>query len=285
MTDPRKRAVTIDDLLKLKRAEAPAADFWPQFERELREKQLAAIVERRPWWVALPSVYAFVVRRRLSLAAGASALTIGLLSFNVYHDSRAGLEASASDLQVAAPSAPEMAAPTVAAARVSPGAILPAPARALAVAGADRISRPAARMAVASNETVPAIPLLDDMPPSGATERFDALSRSLGGELATSPVSIPAGARSLLVGTRDFGSRLIPTRTSSADPLAQMQAPAEHRSRLLAEAYTAMASAGDVVAPPSERVLSSLSDDRLYSSGNRYDLATEHNAIKLSIQF
>jgi hypothetical protein len=281
MIESRNRPVTIDDLLKLKRAEAPPAEFWSQFERDLREKQLAAIVEKRPWWCALPGVYVFVVRRRLSLAAGASALTIGLLSFNVYHVSRPGAETAAPDAQVAAVSAPETAAP----AAVVVSAPRPAPAAVAAMAVADRPARPAARLAVASSDSVPAIPLLDDMPPSGATERFGALSRSLGGELATSNVSVPAGARTLLMGTRDFGARVIPTRTASADPLAQMQAPAEHRSRLLAEAYPTMASAGELVAPPSERVLSSLSDDRLYSTGNRFDLSSEHDAVKLSIRF
>jgi hypothetical protein len=123
------------------------------------------------------------------------------------------------------------------------------------------------------------------MPPSGATERFAALSRSMGGDLATSTVSAPAGARSLLVGTRDFGARLIPARAAVAEPLSDMQAPSEHRSRLLAEAYPTMVSSGELIAPPSERVLSSLSDDRLYSSADRLDLATERDAIKLSIRF
>jgi hypothetical protein len=226
-----------------------------------------------------------VVRRRLSLAAGASVLTIGLLSFNVYHDSRSGAELAAPDAQVAAVSAPEMTVPAVVVASISSSAARPVPAAVTTLASTERPVRPAARLAVASSDSVPSIPLLDDMPPSGATERFGALSRSLGGELATSNVSVPAGARTLLMGTRDFGARVIPTRTASADPLAQMQAPAEHRSRLLAEAYPTMASAGELVAPPSERVLSSLSDDRLYSTGNRFDLSSEHDAVKLSIRF
>ena len=277
MTDSRKHSVTIDDLLKLKRAEAPPPEFWPQFERELREKQLAAIVEKRPWWCAIPSLYVFVVRHRLSLAASASALTIGLVGFNVYQGLR---PASSRPPRTCSwrPRSPcrRSALPTVAVSMVAVNA--PSPAVTAAEPAAS-----SARLDAASSVSVPAIPLLDDMPPSGATERFTALSRSLGGELATSNVAIPAGARSLLVGTRDFGARVIPSH--AADPLAQMQAPSEHRSRLLAEAYPMMVSEGGVIAPPSERVLSSLSDDRLYSSGGRIDLAPEHDAIKLSIRF
>ena len=288
MTEPRKTAVTIEDLLKLKRAEAPPAEFWSQFESELREKQLAAIVEKRPWWCTLPSVYVFVVRRRLSLAAGASALTIGLLSLNVYRGVHSDAEASLSDSPVAAVSAPEAAVPAALVASVSVAPSMTARPVSVSAEPADnavRAVRASARMTVAGPDAVPAIPLLDDMPPSGATERFGALSRSLSGGLATSNVAMPTGARALLVGTRDFGARVIPTRSSSADPLAQMQAPAEHRSRLLAEVYPSTASAGELVAPPSERVLSSLSDDRLYSTGNRFDLAPERDSIKLSFRF
>jgi len=39
--------VTLEDLLCLKRAERPPPEFWSEFERELRQKQLAALVERR----------------------------------------------------------------------------------------------------------------------------------------------------------------------------------------------------------------------------------------------
>jgi hypothetical protein len=43
--------VTLEKLLRLKRAERPPQNFWEEFERELRHRQLAAaIVENRPWW-------------------------------------------------------------------------------------------------------------------------------------------------------------------------------------------------------------------------------------------
>jgi hypothetical protein len=46
--------VTLEELLRIKRAERPAQDFWEGFERDLRHKQLAAaIVEERPWWRSL----------------------------------------------------------------------------------------------------------------------------------------------------------------------------------------------------------------------------------------
>jgi len=47
---PSKSKVTLEDLLQLKRAERPPVEFWPEFEQELRAKQLAAIVQTRSSW-------------------------------------------------------------------------------------------------------------------------------------------------------------------------------------------------------------------------------------------
>ena len=57
--------VTLEDLLRFKRAEKPDASFWVHFEQEFRAKQLAAAVERKRWWFALPR---FMPRRLISLA-------------------------------------------------------------------------------------------------------------------------------------------------------------------------------------------------------------------------
>lgn len=62
--------VTIEDLLKLKRAERPAQEFWSAFERELRQKQLTALIEKRAWWQQWPQL----VMRRAYLPAGITAI-------------------------------------------------------------------------------------------------------------------------------------------------------------------------------------------------------------------
>lgn len=73
--------VTIEQLLRLKRAEQPTEEFWNRFERELRDKQLAALVEKRPWWQNLPQVFA----RRAYLPIGATAiLAFSLVSVKFY---------------------------------------------------------------------------------------------------------------------------------------------------------------------------------------------------------
>ncbi len=62
--------ITVEDLLRLKRAERPEAEFWNNFERELRQKQLTALLEKRSWWQQLPQLFA----RRAYLPVGATAI-------------------------------------------------------------------------------------------------------------------------------------------------------------------------------------------------------------------
>src|SRR5664279_1192263 len=77
----RRSKVTIEDLLHLKRAERPAAEFWANFERELRQKQLTALLEKRPWWQELPQLFS----RRAYLPIGATAiLAFTLVSVKYY---------------------------------------------------------------------------------------------------------------------------------------------------------------------------------------------------------
>lgn len=79
-SDHRAKA-TIEDLLHLKRAEQPDAAFWSNFDRELRQKQLTALLEKRPWWQTVPQLLA----RRAYLPIGATAiLAFTLVSIKYY---------------------------------------------------------------------------------------------------------------------------------------------------------------------------------------------------------
>lgn len=75
--------VTLEDLLQLKRAEKPDLAFWAQFEQEFRAKQLAAAVQRKRWWFALPSLMPRLVR--YSLPVGATAV-LALTFVTLRHD-------------------------------------------------------------------------------------------------------------------------------------------------------------------------------------------------------
>ena len=78
--------VTVEDLLRLKRAERPPPEFWAEFERELRQRQLAALVERKPWWNGLSMSVGRLSWLRLPVGAMA-VLTLTMLSVRQYSDS------------------------------------------------------------------------------------------------------------------------------------------------------------------------------------------------------
>ena len=69
--------VSLEDLIRLKRAERPAPEFWTEFESQLRHKQLAAIVDKRPWWRR----WSGAPLARLSLPLGATAVVAFSLVF------------------------------------------------------------------------------------------------------------------------------------------------------------------------------------------------------------
>ena len=78
MSDRRPK-VTVEELLHLKRAERPDAEFWSHFDRELRAKQLAALVARRPWWdVSWTRLRGALLRVVAPLGAAAAGVLAGL---------------------------------------------------------------------------------------------------------------------------------------------------------------------------------------------------------------
>ncbi len=81
--DPQSR-VTLEDLIHLKRAERPELGFWTRFEHELREKQLAALLEKRTWWHGLTRA---IARHAYIPAGAAAALAFGLITFRQYSPS------------------------------------------------------------------------------------------------------------------------------------------------------------------------------------------------------
>ena len=82
MKHENKRSISVDDLLRLKRAERPPAEFWSEFDRQLRAKQLAAIVGRRPWWQDLTRVFSGFRPYHLPLGV-ATVLAVAFVSVRV----------------------------------------------------------------------------------------------------------------------------------------------------------------------------------------------------------
>jgi hypothetical protein len=65
---------SLEQLLRVKRAERPDEAFWAEFDRGFRDKQLAAIIEPRPWWLGLSILSRRLAPFSLPLSAGAAAL-------------------------------------------------------------------------------------------------------------------------------------------------------------------------------------------------------------------
>jgi hypothetical protein len=287
MNEPRS-PLTLEDLLRLKRAERPAPEFWSQFERELRTKQLGAIVEKRPWWCAIPRVYVFVLRRRLPLAASA-VVAFAIFSYRQFPAVATEQAMPATSEQIASAPVADVPAPAAPVASVAvaseeaPAAA--APAQVVAVSDVSgriaSLPRPAARSSI----SLPMIAMIDAVPEGAATERFDSIARSMGADLGAAQSAAAQAARSLFAGPRGFEARVMPVSATVAEPLAQMPSPAEERrARLLADAFPVSARS-DAESSANERLLTRLPDDRLYSNAGRYDVETEQDRIGLSIKF
>ncbi len=93
MSDQNNRPpVTLEDLLQLKRAERPSQEFWVRFEGELRQKQLAALLERRPWWQS--AAHLFAGRRIFVPVGAAAALALALGSMKYFAPEQVALAKS-----------------------------------------------------------------------------------------------------------------------------------------------------------------------------------------------
>lgn len=73
------RKVSLEEVLRLKRLERPEPQFWDRFDKELREKQLTAIMAKRPWWqMDFGRIMTGLARARVPVGA-AAVLTLTFL--------------------------------------------------------------------------------------------------------------------------------------------------------------------------------------------------------------
>jgi hypothetical protein len=278
-----KRPITVEDLLRLKRAERPAPEFWAEFDRELRTKQLAALVAKRPWWQRLPSPYVALGRLgqyRLPLGA-AAALAVTFLSVREYSgeaDPTEVIDAAAAQVN----SVPAfVGGPAMAAADVNAAPTYPAYVSYVESQGsvAELESRredyvlATADVSARSEATTPGelsrmVTLLADSDDTGSSGRYIAANLNsvlpaqvLGGGLLKKVASIASN--------QGFESRALPARGSAVDPLQQMTPPSEiRRSRYL----TAMVStvSDDSLDRTTARMAHRISGDELYERVQRF---------------
>jgi len=266
-----KQPIMIEDLLRLKRAERPPAEFWAQFETELRAKQLAALVEKRPWWrtLALPHVFSSVRRYQLPLGATA-VLAVTLLAVRDYRTGRTEMAAHESAALTAvaraATMAPAMVVSEAAPEGMAAAAELSSPQNAPVVANADLVAPEGLSRVIGGAEVAAAA----ELTPS---------ARMIAENLATVQ-SLAASSRSLLQPAGGFEARAMPARSATIEPLAQMTTPADaRRAKLLSAMATSYAN--DNPSRATERVARRLSDDRLLQdAAHRFDARGNSVALK-----
>ncbi len=92
---PERKPITVEDLLRVKRAERPDAEFWATWQRETRSKLKITMGEKRPWWrSSLPRVWIAVARWHVPVGATALAV-LAFFSVREYQPSLPGVALAA----------------------------------------------------------------------------------------------------------------------------------------------------------------------------------------------
>jgi hypothetical protein len=228
MNQDTERKVTVEDLLRLKRAERPPGEFWAKFDAEIRAKQLSAIVSKRPWWDGISR--GFVVFRKMQLPMGAAA-ALALTWVGVrYAGNRVEPIHEARSAAVQAPVASAIIADLRAPAKAA------APVREVSEVAVRQESQQQKPIVAATSSHIVQVPTFASAEASPASPFADGIAVTLADYRSV----VPDMARGASFGTdREFEPSVAPARQPASDPLARMDPAEERRSRLLAPALAA----------------------------------------------
>lgn len=270
-----KRPVTLEDLLKLKRAERPAAEFWGEFDRQLRAKQLRALVEKRPWWHGLQTAFYSLGRYRLPIGAVAAVAVTFLVVRDRTSVGPAVYESSAT-VAVAVEAAPVLAGESLAASP-SPASLERAPVARIseqaevevaAVGGAAAAEHVVATSTVLARDERAALSAFESFVGAGrAAEEETPSARFIASNLAAIQTSEPI-ASGLLAEPHGFESRGLPARAQ--EPLQQMTPPGESRRATRYLATMVSMNSSEPASRTTERAASRLSQEELYDQVQRF---------------
>jgi len=256
----RKTKVTLEDLLQIKRAERPPVEFWTQFEQELRAKQLAALVDNRPWWRSLTTRKLLI---RIYAPLGAAAVVA--VTFGSFHG---GVRSRTNANELVALQAPAVSVESSATQQSDEARQL----QAETFASADLSSQPGVSNS-SSNEN--AQPIYS----GSASDSAEQI-------LASSTATVKAAGQALaqLVGLGDNQPIKMDTvRTAMVEPLSQLATPRDNRrTRLLAYsvAYDPHAADSTDAARSRERITRRISDESIYDSISRLGVSGDRVSIK-----
>jgi hypothetical protein len=249
MPPEKKSSVSVEDLLQLKASEKPGAEFWAHFEKELRQKQLTALVQKRRWWHDLP----VLLSRRVYVPTGAAAIVAFTLMTVRYSTSSqlAQVENTAPKIVAADPAVESLPATEVS---VTSHSLDRAD---TSVESARAVRRDAAPAAVVVSGDLTGVGLMPVQ--VGAPESETPSARSIAANLARLEQAEPDMVNAVM------GSRLSPARvmTASADLEAEQASdPSAQRYRLIAR-YADHSLSPEPAAPAlvRERLARRLGDD------------------------
>lgn len=249
-----KSPVTLEDLLRLKRAERPPEEFWAKFEAELHTRQLAAAVDKPRWWFALPRIFAGLSRYQMPMGA-AAVLAVTFLVVQDYREP--GLEAVSPQPVAYTPVNETVPAPIATETQLT--------------------SAEFDHVVVATTPEVVAEPAPATRTVTGSRQDSPS-ARSIAANLAA--VDNSADWDRVLSGPDRF-NLVQPTR---AEPLAQVASPTEvRRERLFAyvdDPANLSSTAEDRAAPIRERLASRISEDQLYESVRRMSAGGDRLTLK-----
>jgi hypothetical protein len=262
--------VTLEDLLRLKRAERPPAEFWTQFDRELQAKQLAALVGKKRWWHST----ARTLTRFSAISLGSTAaLAFALMAAHQYLSPVAEIAASG---KLPAPAVKIAPVPAVRLAEVAvlslPSGVAPREkTNSTTVASVPPANHPAAPADI--REIPTAITWLSDtLQATNATPLSEhSMSVSFADERFVNP-----RLASNLESTGEIKAR------RAADPLTQVSSPTETQHARLLAALTdvRLVNAVDPVTLMHQRLATRMGDDGLADDAGRLDASGNSVSIK-----
>jgi hypothetical protein len=291
---PQSNRVTLEELLRVKRAERPSPDFWSRFEQDLRAKQLAAIIEPRPWWIKLrlPQAARTLVRYQMPVGAAAALA----LSFIVVREYRP-MHAAADVVVASSDTKPVESVVTVS----PPVSFVAGSTESVPVVASAVVVEPSRATAPKSDavEQVPVGPgaLLAMIPwaaPQQAIKTDNAEPSAVLGELsqvhfasAISPTSEHHFEGSVEVAPMLVSTAIEQQAVESAEPVVEVTpvSPREIRrnhilSNLVVADNSSDAADRAVLVQAREVVANSLTDDRLYDSVRRLGMGGDRLTLK-----
>ncbi len=269
MKHDEKDGVTIENILRLKRLERPPVEFWAEFEKELRAKQLSAIVQKRVWWKDAMQALAGLARYHVPIGASA-ALALAFFTVREYRSSSVALVPV---IHARAAIAPVSVTPSHDDVAVSEAKVATVETKA-SVAAAPVETHAVAPMSASTS--TPMVPLL--VGSLASDSQMSPSARSIDINLAAARAAQPEVARRLMGPVEAFEARMMPTKAIAMnDPIAHLDPAAEERrARLLGTALPGSA----VPAFASDKLASRLSDDRLYEQISRYSAVGDRLSLK-----